>query len=285
VSPDRPLAGKTAIVTGASRGVGKGVAEELGAAGAVVYVSGRSVHGSPTTVALAGTIEETADAVRRAGGTGIAFRCDHRDDSDVRALFRRVEAERGRLDVLVNNVWGGYEGLHEGKYQQFGKPFWEQPVALWDAMFAAGVRAHYIASAFAARLMVAQGSGLIVNISSFAAAGEEPNVAIGVAKGATDRLTASAASQLREHGVAVVSLYPGLVRTEGILKWAEHMDLSNSESPQFVGRAVVALGADPNVLERTGQVLVAAELAEEYGFTDVDGAQPRSLRGQFEEVS
>jgi dehydrogenase/reductase SDR family protein 1 len=285
VSLDRPLAGKTAIVTGASRGVGRGVAEELGAAGAVVYVSGRSVHGSPATVALAGTIEETADAVKRAGGTGIAFRCDHRDDSDVRALFRRVEAERGRLDVLVNNVWGGYEGLHEGKFQQFGKPFWEQPIALWDAMFAAGVRAHYVASAFAAQMMVAQGSGLIVNISSFAGAGEEPNVAIGVAKGATDRLAASAAAQLRQHGVAVVSLYPGLVRTEGVLAWADHLDLSNSESPRFVGRAVTALAADPNMLERTGQVLVAAELAGEYGFTDVDGAQPRSLRKRLEEVS
>lgn len=221
MSFDRPLADKTAVVTGASRGVGKGIAEELGAAGSVVYVSGRSVHGSPMTVALAGTIEETADAVKRAGGTGIAFRCDHRDDSDVRALFRRVEAERGRLDVLVNNVWGGYEGLHEGRYQDFRKPFWEQPIALWDAMFAAGVRAHY----------------------------------------------------------------PGLVRTEGILKWAEHIDLSNSESPRFVGRAVAALAADPNVLDRSGQVLVAAELAEEYGFTDVDGTQPRSLRAQFEEVS
>jgi dehydrogenase/reductase SDR family member 1 len=284
VSLDRPLAGKTAIVTGASRGVGKGIAEELGATGAVVYVSGRSVHGAPATVALAGTVEETADAVTHAGGTGIAFRCDHRDDSEVRALFRRVEAERGRLDVLVNNVWGGYEGLHGGEYQEFRKPFWEQPVALWDAMFAAGVRAHYVASAFAARMMVAQGSGLIVNISSFAGAGGEPNVAIGVAKGATDRLTASTALQLREHGVAVVSVYPGLVRTEGILKWAEHIDLDNSESPQFVGRAVVALAADPNVLERSGQVLVAAELAEEYGFTDIDGTRPRSLRSQFEEV-
>jgi NAD(P)-dependent dehydrogenase (short-subunit alcohol dehydrogenase family) len=284
VSLDRPLAGKVAIVTGASRGVGKGIAEELGAAGAVVYVSGRSVRGAPMTVALAGTVEETADGVTHAGGTGIAFCCDHRDDSDVRALFRRVEAERGRLDVLVNNVWGGYEGLHEGEYQEFGKPFWEQPLALWDAMFAAGVRAHYVASAFAARLMVAEGSGLIVNISSFAGSGGEPNVAIGVAKGATDRLTASTALQLREHGVAVVSVYPGLVRTEGVLKWAEHMDLSNSESPRFVGRAVAALAADPNVLERTGQVLVAAELAQEYGFTDIDGARPRSLRSQFEEV-
>jgi NAD(P)-dependent dehydrogenase (short-subunit alcohol dehydrogenase family) len=236
------------------------------------------------TVALAGTVEETADGVTHAGGTGIAFCCDHRDDSDVRALFRRVEAERGRLDVLVNNVWGGYEGLHEGEYQEFGKPFWEQPLALWDAMFAAGVRAHYVASAFAARLMVAEGSGLIVNISSFAGSGGEPNVAIGVAKGATDRLTASTAQQLREHGVAVVSVYPGLVRTEGVLKWAEHIDLGNSESPRFVGRAVAALAADPNVLERTGQVLVAAELAQEYGFTDIDGARPRSLRSQFEEV-
>jgi dehydrogenase/reductase SDR family member 1 len=285
VTSDRPLSGKVAIVTGASRGVGKGIAEELGGAGAIVYVTGRSARGSAATVALAGTVEETADAVTRAGGTGLAVRCDHRDDAEVRALFRRVEAERGRLDMLVNNVWGGYEPLHQGRYGEFGEPFWKQPVALWDAMFAAGVRAHYVASAFAARMMVAQGSGLIVNISSFAGAGREPNVAIGVAKGATDRLTASTAAQLREHGVAVVSLYPGLVRTEGILKWADDIDLSNSESPRFAGRAVVALARDPSLLERTGQVLVAAELAEEYGFTDVDGTRPRSLRPQFEVVA
>jgi dehydrogenase/reductase SDR family protein 1 len=285
VSRHRPLAGKIAVVTGASRGVGKGIAEELGAAGAVVYVTARSVRGAAPTVALAGTVEETADAVTRAGGTGIAVRCDHRDDSDVRALFRRVETEHGRLDVLVNNVWGGYEVLHGGGYETFVKRFWEQPTALWDAMFTAGVRAHYVASAVAAPMLVAQRQGLIVNISSFAGAGDEPNVAIGVAKGATDRLTRSMARELREHGVTVVSLYPGLVRTEGILKWADAIDLSNSESPQFVGRAVVKLAADPDMLERTGEVLVAAELANEYGFTDVDGARPRSLRSQFEVVA
>jgi NAD(P)-dependent dehydrogenase (short-subunit alcohol dehydrogenase family) len=285
VSGERSLAGSVAVVTGASRGVGKGIAEELGAERAVVYVTGRSVQGGAPTVALAGTVDETAEAVTRAGGTGVAVCCDHRDDSQVEAFFRRIEAERGRVDVLVNNVWGGYEGLHEGQYEAFAKPFWEQPVALWDAMFSAGVRAHYVASALAARMMVAQGRGLIVNVSSFAGAGREPNVALGVAKGATDRLTASTAAQLREHGVAVVSLYPGLVRTEGILKWADSIDLSNSESPRFVGRAVAALAADPDVLDRTGQVLVAAELADEYGFTDVDGAQPRSLRPQFEVVA
>jgi NAD(P)-dependent dehydrogenase (short-subunit alcohol dehydrogenase family) len=285
VSANRSLTRNVAVVTGASRGVGKGIAEELGAAGAVVYVTGRSVRGEAATVALPGTVDETADRVTRAGGTGVALHCDHRDDSQVEAVFRRVGAERGRLDLLVNNVWGGYEGLHEGRYEEFTKPFWEQPVTLWDAMFSAGVRAHYVASALAARMMVAQGRGLIVNVSSFAGAGREPNVALGVAKGATDRLTASTAGQLRGHGVAVVSLYPGLVRTEGILKWADQIDLSNSESPRFVGGAVAALASDPNVLDRTGQVLVAAELAEEYGFTDVDGEQPRSLRSEFEVVA
>ena len=285
MSANRSLTRNVAVVTGASRGVGKGIAEELGAAGAVVYVTGRSVRGEAATVALPGTVDETADRVTRAGGTGVALHCDHRDDSQVEAVFRRVGAERGRLDLLVNNVWGGYEGLHEGRYEEFTKPFWEQPVTLWDAMFSAGVRAHYVASALAARMMVAQGRGLIVNVSSFAGAGREPNVALGVAKGATDRLTASTAGQLRGHGVAVVSLYPGLVRTEGILKWADQIDLSNSESPRFVGGAVAALASDPNVLDRTGQVLVAAELAEEYGFTDVDGEQPRSLRSEFEVVA
>jgi NAD(P)-dependent dehydrogenase (short-subunit alcohol dehydrogenase family) len=151
-------------------------------------------------------------------------------------------------------------------------------------MFAAGVRSHYISSTLAVPLMLSQG-GLIVNTSSFAAANTKEHVALGTAKAATDRLTLLMAEQLREHSIAVVSLYPGLVRTEGILKWEEYIDLSNSESPLFVGKAVVALAADPNLMNRTGEVVVVAELAEELGFTDEDGAQPRSLRPQFEEVT
>jgi dehydrogenase/reductase SDR family protein 1 len=271
----RPLLGRTALVTGASRGVGKGVALELGAAGATVYLTARS-SGPRATVAVGGTVEQTAAEIRELGGAAVPVACDHRDDRGVAALLARIEQGHGRLDVLVNNVWGGYEGLHAGRVGEWRSPFWEQPLELWDSMFAAGVRAHYVASALAAQLMVPFGSGLIVTTSFFPVG--DAGVAYRVAKVADDRLVADMAEQLRPHGVAAVSLYPGLVRTEGVLRAARLLDLGNSESPRFAGRAVTALATDPLVLARSGQVLLAAELAEEYGFADVDGRRPRSLR-------
>ena len=254
------LEGKVALVTGASRGVGRGVALGLLEAGAVVYATGRTIEA-----------EAFDDA------NAVAVRCDHTDDGEVEAVFRRVADERGRLDVLVNNVWGGYENMMEGGEFTWARPFWEQPLWRWDAMFSAGVRAHYVASRHAARMMVARRAGLIVNVSFWAAQKHVGNVAYGVSKAATDKLTADAAHELRPHNVAVVSLYPGLVRTEKVLEAAAFLDLSNSESPQFVGRAVAALAADPNVMAKSGQVLIAAALAEEYGFTDLDGKRPRPL--------
>ena len=255
----RRLDGRTAVVTGGSRGVGKGVARELIASGAHVYVTGRS-----------------ANDLRYLHGTATALVCDHRDDDQVETAFRRVLDETGRIDVLVNNVWGGYEHMVEGKEFTWPKPFWEQPRWRWDAMFAAGVRAHYVASQLAAPAMVARRQGLIVNISFWAAQKYVGNVAYGVSKAATDKLTADAAHELRPHGVAVVSLYPGLVRTEAVLA-AGVFDLSNSESPEFVGRAIGALATDPEVMRWSGQVVVAAALAREYGFADVDGRRPRPL--------
>ena len=272
------LSGTVALVTGASRGVGRGVALELGEAGATVYVTGRTVEEGGAAIPLGGTIGATAAGVDALGGRGIAVRCDHRDDAQVAALFARIRAEQGRLDTLVNNVWGGYEYFWDGTefWQEHG--FWTVPIARWDAMFAAGVRAHYVSSVHAAPMMIEQGHGLIVNISFFAAQQDDAGVAYGVAKAADDRMAACMAHELRPHNVAAVSLYPGLVRTEGVLKAAEHFDLSNSESPQFIGRAVAALAADPELMGKSGRVLVAADLATAYGFTDIDGAQPRSLR-------
>ena len=255
------LSGQVAVVTGASRGVGKGVALGLLEAGAIVYATGRTV----------------GEGITFENRQAVPLRCDHTNDAEVEAAFQRVLGERGRLDVLVNNVWGGYENMVEGGEFTWPRPFWEQPVRRWDSMFAAGVRAHYVASRHAARAMVARRRGLIVNISFWAAQKHVGNVPYGVAKAATDKLTADAAHELRAHNVAVVSLYPGLVRTESVMEAAAFLDLSNSESPQFVGRAVAALAADPEVLARSGQVLVAAALAEEYGFADVDGKQPRPL--------
>ena len=254
------LSGKVALVTGASRGVGKGIALELTAEGATVYATGR-----------------TGEARQYLGDRGVAIECDHRDDRQVEAAFRRLVGEQGRLDVLVNNVWGGYENMVENGEFTWGRPFWQQPLWRWDAMFEAGVRAHYAASRLAAPIMVAQRSGLIVKISFWAAQKHLGNVAYGVSKAATDKLTADMAHELRDHNVAVVSLYPGLVRTEKVLEAAAWLDLSNSESPPFIGRAVAALATDARVMERSGRVLVAAKLAEEYGFTDVDGKRPRAL--------
>ena len=254
------LNGKVAFVTGAGRGVGKGIALELVEAGAKVYITGRSV-----------------EDMKYIDGKGVAVKCDHRDDAQVEAVFNRVAGEDGRLDILVNNVWGGYENMIENGQFTWPLPFWQQPVWRWDAMFQAGVRAHYVASRLAARMMVAARRGLIVNISFWAAQKHIGNVAYGVSKAATDKLTADMAKELKEHGVAAVSLYPGLVRTEKVMEAAAWLDLSNSESPRFIGRAVVALAGDENVMERTGEVLIAARLAEDYGFADIDGKRPRPL--------
>ena len=272
------LKGKVALVTGASRGVGRGVALGLGEAGATVYITGRTTTEGGDATSLPGTIQQTADEVTRLGGQGVAVRCDHRNDDEVEALFARIRAEHGRLDILVNNVWGGYEHFYDGTEFWNEKGFWTVPLSRWDAMFRAGVRAHYVTSVFAAPLMIARQAGVIVNISSSAAQQDDAGPIYGPAKAADDRMAMCMAHELREHHVAAVSLYLGLVRTEGVMRAAEHFDLSNSESPQFIGRAVAALAADPNIMRKSGHVLVAAELAREYGFVDIDGTQPRSLR-------
>lgn len=271
------LTGTVALVTGASRGVGKGIALGLGEAGATVYITGRTVAAGQAAVDLPGTIHETAEAVTRLGGRGIAVRCDHTNDDEVRELFRRIQAEQGRLDILVNNVWGGYEFYNDGTEFWNEKGFWTAPLSRWDKSFQAGVRAHYVASVFAAPLMIAQESGLIVNISFFAAQRDDRGVAYGAAKAADDRMAACMAHELREHNVAVVSLYPGLVRTEGVMKAAQFFDLSNSESPQFIGRVIAALAADPERMRHSGQVLVAATVAQEYDVIDIDGKRPRPV--------
>lgn len=273
----KSLAGKVALVTGASRGVGKGIALGLGEAGATVYITGRTEVEGQAAVDLPGTIYQTAQEVSELGGKGIAIRCNHVQDDEVKEVFQRIQVEQNRFDILVNNVWGGYEHFYDGTEFWNEKGFWTMPLARWDKMFQAGVRAHYVASVLAAPLMIAQGSGLIVNISFFAAQKDSAGVAYGVAKAADDRMAACMAYELREHHVAVVSLYPGLVRTESVMKAAQYFDLTNSESPQFIGRAVAALATDPDLMQKSGKVLVVAALALEYGFTDIDGKQPRPL--------
>ena len=271
------LKGKVAVVTGASRGVGKGIALGLGEAGATVYVTGRSVEDKADVEKLGGTVFSTAEAVTAMGGKGIAVHCDHREDSQVEGVFKQIAKESKRLDILANNAWGGYEKMREGRAFTYFKPFWEQPFWRWDAMFDAGVRAAYTSSALAARMMTKKKSGLIVNISFWSAQVYLGNTQYGVSKAAVDKMTEYMARELKKYKVAAVSLYPGLVRTESIMRNAKHFDMSNSESPQFIGRVVAALASDPNIMKKSGQVLVAAQEALEYGIEDIDGRQPRPL--------
>ncbi len=252
---------RIALVTGASRGVGRGVAIGLAEAGFTVYATGRGVH-----------------AADLPGGV-IRIPCDHLRDQETAAAFARAAAEADRLDVLVNAAWGGYERMVEDGCFTWQLPFWEQPAHRWTGMLDAGVRAAWVASSHAACMMVKSRSGLIVNIGYWAARKYIANVIYGVAKAATDKMTADMAHELRPHGVAVVSLYPGLVRTEAVMAAAKEgwLDLSNSESPEFIGRVIVALAHDPNLLERTGKIAIAAEVARELGVMDVDGCQPAPL--------
>jgi len=223
---------------------------------------------------LPGTIGATAKEVDALGGTGIAVALDHRDDDAVGALFGRVLDEHGRVDVLVNNAFIVTNELTSGR------PFWDVPISNWDDMLDVGTRSAYVASVFAARAMVDAGHGLIVNVSSSGAEEYAWQVAYGVGKCALDRITADTAHELAAHGVSVVSIWPGFVRTEridmgvaaGLLP--ESLDLGTSESPRFVGRAVVALATDPAVARWTGRAVPARDLADEYGFTDVDGRLP-----------
>jgi dehydrogenase/reductase SDR family protein 1 len=247
-----------ALVTGASRGVGRGVALGLAHAGARVFATGRSIKQAEL-------------------GPGItALACDHSDDQAVAEVFRHIADNAGRLDILVNVAWGGYERMVENGRFTWTAPFWEQPMWRWEAMITTGVRAAFVASQHAARIMVAARRGLIVHISSFAAQKYAGNVTYGVAKAATDKMASDMSRELQPHGVTVVSLYPGLVRTEAVLA-AGVFDLSNSESPEFIGRAVAALASDANVARWNGSVVVAAALAAEYGFADIDGRTPRPL--------
>src|SRR5262245_14103132 len=247
------LRGRVAVVTGASRGVGKGIALALGEASAIVYVTGRSDAGG-TTEDLPGTIRDTADAVTQRGGQGIAVRCDHTTDTDVEALFARISREQGRLDILVNNVWGGYEQL---EWSRFAAPFWEQPLRHWAGMFEAGVRAHLAATRSAVPLMLPNRRGLIVHTTAWDRDKYLGNLYYDLAKAAVNRMAFGMARELRPHNITVVALAPGFVGTERVRGAfaAAGREPRNLESPEYIGRAVVALSGDANVLARSGQVL------------------------------
>ena len=264
---------RVSIVTGASRGIGRGIALGLGEAGWTVYVTGRTVRNGESD--RPGSVTATAEQVTKAGGQGIAVPCDHRIDAETAGVFRRVNDEQGHLDLLVNNATSYTTDIGPPE----DAPFWELPLEIWDQMHAVGLRSHYVASIFAARIMVPQRRGLIVNVSSAGATRYTGNVSYNVVKAAVDMLTLSTAHELRQHGVAVVSLWPRLTRTEGVKAHPELFpDLSKAWSPEFSGRAVAALAADPRVIEKTGHALDIGAVAIEYGFSDFDGRRPAPLK-------
>ncbi len=269
------LADRVAVVTGASRGAGKGIALALGALGARVYVTGRTRREGDAS--LPGTIDATAEAISDAGGQGIAVPCDHRDDGAVAALFERVESEAGRLDILVNNATFLHDQLIEDG------AFWEKPLELVDILDV-GLRSAYVASHHAAPLMVRQRGGLIANTSSFGAQCYMHGPAYGAQKAGLDKMAWDMAVDLRPHDVAAVSIWMGFLATERTAaaiarrpdRFAALAD--SAETPQLSGHVIAALWADPECMKRSGHTWIVAELAREYGIEDVGGKQPPSFR-------
>jgi len=267
---------KIAVVTGASRGVGKGVATALGAGGWTVYVTGRGPIDADSPLGA------TAEIVNERGGKGIAVQVDHRDDEQIAGLFLKIADEQnGQLDLLVNNAWTGPDDGYAG----FATPFWNRPVSDWDSLIGVGLRAHYVASVEAAKLMVPRGSGVIGNISSFGTRGKLHSVLYGMSKAGLDKMAADMAVELQGTGVAAVSFWLGLVKTEMLMSFGidefEGFSITRAESPEFVGRVIQAVAEDPKVTDRSGDTIITAEAALEYGITDVDGTQPDSHRTQF----
>lgn len=285
------LKGKVAVVTGATRGAGRGIACVLGECGATVYVTGRSVRGQPTTDNLPGTIDDTAEEVTRRGGRGIPVRCDFTVDEQVKALFDRVQQEQGRLDLLVNNAWGGYEGAGLAP-----TTFWKAPLRYWDSMMVRGLRAHLVATYFAIPLMLpaspTAGPRLIVSTVAW-----DHDKYIGsfydLAKHGIVRMLWGLARELRRYNIATVALAPGFMRTERVLAayktdpahWQSVPALAKTETPEYAGRAIAQLAADPKIMQKSGRAFRVGELARAYRFTDVDARRvpPWEVPVGFEE--
>jgi len=288
----KSLKGRVAVVAGATRGAGRGIACMLGEAGATVYCTGRSTRekavperrGKSAAFELEKrpeTIEETAEMVSARGGAGLFARVDHTDEEQVKALFRRVKKEQGRLDILVNDVWGGDE------LTEWGKPFWKLSLDKGLLMLRRAVFSHVITSRHAVPLMVERKRGLVVEITDGDGLYYRGTLFYDLVKVSGIRLAFDMAEELRRHKVAAVALTPGFLRSEAMLEhmgvteenWREgakkNASFIESETPFFVGRAVAALAADPKVLKKSGKVLSSWNLAREYGFTDVDGRTPR----------
>jgi len=274
------LTGKVAVVTGASRGVGKGIAVALGAHGATVYVTGRTVTAGSGP--LPGTVGETAAEVDRRGGTGVAVQVDHADDHQVAVLFDQIRCQHGRLDILVNNAFALPNDLTEPL------PFWEKPLSNWE-MVDVGVRSNFVAAWHAAKIMVPQQSGLIVAISGYVGVTYTYGVVFGLCKAAVDRMARDMAIELQPHRVASLSLWQSLTFTEraqrNLTRNPEMTEATVTNpavgcSPEFPGRVIAALASDPEVMKRSGGTFITAEVARDYGITDIDGKVVPSLRAE-----
>lgn len=281
----KPLEGKIAVVAGATRGAGRGIAVSLGEAGATVYCTGRSIRGQASDLNRVETIEETADLVTARGGVGIPVRVDHTVEADVQALFEQISKEQnGQLDILVNNIWGG-EQLTEWE-----KPFWEHSLSKGLLMQDRAVRAHLITSHYGAPLMVKRRKGLIIEVTDGIDYRYRGSLFYSLAKISPIHLATAMAADLKPYEVSAIAVTPGFLRSEEMLDhfgvteetWldavhggkphSEHFD--QSETPYFIGRGIAALAASDNLLERSGQVFPSWQLSDEFGITDVDGRQP-----------
>ncbi|WP_371805921.1 SDR family NAD(P)-dependent oxidoreductase [Candidatus Lokiarchaeum ossiferum] len=280
------LKGKIALITGASRGAGRGIAIELAQQGVKVYITSRSRRGKvETTQHKKLTLDDTVDIITSMGGQAFPITCDHTQESEITAIFNQINRDEGKLDILVNNVWGGYMGEYGNldiETASFSAPFWEQPVWRYDKMFNTSLRAHFIASQLAAPIMIAQKEGLIVTTSFWDQDKYISNLPYDLVKMAKKRLSFGMAIELQAHNITALTIGLGWIRTEH-LKNVNNLNDENyihreefefTESTRYVGRAIVALAIDPERIKHTGKVLTTSELAQLYQFTDLDGTQP-----------
>jgi len=272
------LSGQVCLVTGATRGIGKGIALQLGGAGATVYITGRTLTPPPGKVG--GSLQETAKEIRERGGNCIPVVCDHSNMDDVERLFEQISREQdGRLDVLVNNAYSAVQTIMDARNEKF----YEKPPTMWDEVNNVGLRNHYFCTVYAARMMVPRQTGLIINVSSGGGLRYLFNVPYGVGKEALDRMAVDCAIELRKSSVAVISLWPGPVKTEMINANMETADakvasmFQQGETPEFSGKCVVKLASDPNIMSRSGRIVTTADVADQHDLSDEDGSKPFNL--------
>ena len=291
----KPLAGKVCIVTGATRGIGKGIALQLAEKGAKVYITGRTLD-PPKGSKVGGCLRETAQEIEARGGTCVTVQCDHSKDQDIERLFEQVKRENeGQLDILVNNAYSAVNAILNTLHLKF----WEQSPSMWDEVNNVGLRNHYICSVYAARMMVPRKQGLIVNISSYGGLRYIFNVAYGVGKEACDRMATDCGFELGKHNVAFISLWPGAVGTEYVLTILRNRiqeqsadspteamsvnkkmlkDFEEGERTEFSGQCIAALATDPDLMKMSGKILISSDLARRYGLKEMEGHEPTDFR-------